>query len=59
MNKISEQEAVCKMQRIVDTMSDDLEVAHIEADDVLCDFLNGLGYEELVILYNAVPKWHA
>ena len=59
MDKISKQEAVCKMQEIIDTMSDDIEMAHAEADDVLRDFLNGLGYEELVTLYDAVPKWYA
>ena len=37
----------------------DTEVAHINADAVLCDVLTQLGYKELVDLYEKVKKWYA
>ena len=37
----------------------DHEVAHIEADDILCNVLTALGYDEIVQLYSDVAKWYA
>jgi len=59
MDEISEEEAICKLQNIIDSESDDEEAAHSKADDVLRDFINGLGYEEIALLYDAIPKWCA
>ena len=39
--------------------SGDPEYAHGEADDVLCDILKYLGFEEIVEAYDKVPKWYA
>jgi len=36
--------------------SQDPEMAHIEADELLCSLLNSLGYNETISLYNKVPK---
>lgn len=41
-------------------VSDDIEEAHIHADDLLCTFLKSLGYEDVVEAYQGVqPKWFA
>lgn len=37
----------------------DTEVAHINADDVLCDLLKSLGYADVVLEYEKIEKWHA
>lgn len=36
---------------------DDPEIAHIEADDILCNFLKELGYADIVIEYEKIEKW--
>ena len=38
---------------------DDLEYAHLDADDILCDFLLILGYKKIVDEYRDVGKWYA
>lgn len=50
-------EAVEKMKECVN--NGDTEVAHIDADNILCDVLTQLGYKELVDLYEKVKKWYA
>lgn len=50
-------EAVEKMKECVN--SGDTEVAHLDADAILCDVLTQLGYKELVDLYEKVKKWYA
>ena len=37
----------------------DTEVAHIDADDCLCDLLIELGYSDIVDLWVQVMKWYA
>lgn len=37
----------------------DQEMAHINADAVLCDLLRDLGYEEVVQAWADVDKWYA
>lgn len=37
----------------------DIELAHGEADDILCKLLNALGYDDVVVAYDKVPKWFA
>ena len=50
-------EAVEKMKECVN--NGDTEVAHLDADDILCDVLTQLGYKELVDIYEKVKKWYA
>lgn len=38
---------------------DDTEMAHIEADKVLCSLLEYEGYEEVIKLFNQLKKWYA
>lgn len=51
-------EAIEKMKECVKN-NGDIEVAHLDADNILCDVLTQLGYKELVDLYNKVDKWYA
>jgi hypothetical protein len=49
-------------QRAIDELiywqkSEDKEAAHIEADQVLCDFLISLGYDDIVEEYIKIDKW--
>lgn len=37
--------------------SHDPEVAHAEADDLLCDVLTAMDWTEVVDAYTEVPKW--
>ena len=37
----------------------DTEVAHQIADDIICEFLESLGYEDVVAEYDLVHKWYA
>jgi hypothetical protein len=38
---------------------DDTEVAHFDADDVLCQLLTTLGYADVVTAYREIGKWYA
>ena len=46
-----------KLQELA--QSDDYEMAHREADELLCDFITKLGYGEVAQKFDAVPKWYA
>ena len=50
-------EAVEKMKECVN--NSDIELSHLDADNILCDVLTQLGYKELVDLYEKVNKWYA
>ena len=50
-------EAVEQMKECV--KNGDAEVAHVNADDILCDVLKQLGAKELVDEFNKVTKWYA
>lgn len=41
------------------TESTNIESTHIKADDLLCDLLDLLGYNEVVSTYYSVPKWYS
>lgn len=38
---------------------DDIELAHVEADSVLCQLLFTLGYGDVVTEYHRITKWYA
>jgi len=46
-----------KMQAEVE--SDDPEIAHQNADTILCDLLNEMGIHKIVQAYNQITKWYA
>ena len=50
------EKAKIKLSELAD--SEDWEIAHQEADQVLCELLNGLGFDEVVGIYKGVGKWY-
>lgn len=38
--------------------SNDCEMAHSVGDDVLCEALIALGYEDIVEAWDAIEKWY-
>lgn len=38
---------------------EDTEAAHLEADEILCQYLRELGATELVDRWNEIDKWYA
>lgn len=54
---LDEEEFIEKMK--CNCFTGDSEGDHINADDILCDFLLLLGYEKLVEVYKNVEKWYA
>lgn len=51
------EEAIAEMKEAQN--SGDKEAAHMQADDILCRFLQHLGHEDLVAEYTKVEKWLA
>ena len=37
----------------------DPEEAHIKADEILCEALIALGYEDIVEAWDEIPKWYS
>lgn len=37
----------------------DIEAAHNQADKILCDLLNSLGYDDVVKEFENLEKWYA
>ncbi len=60
MNNEEIKDKLTHLERMADLKDhSDTEKAHTMADDILCDFLRGLGYDDLVDAYEAVDKWFA
>lgn len=61
MNKIKKTQQIeqYKLRMIAIKESDDCELAHEEADDLLCEILESLGYKEVVKAYDDIEKWYA
>lgn len=57
MRKALSDEMVKRLQEEVN--NDDTEDAHINADYILCELLEKLGYKDVVEKYNEVSKWYA
>jgi hypothetical protein len=54
---MTREEAIEKLKEC--QKSGDTEAAHSEADDVLCQLLNALGYAIVVKEYEKIDKWYA
>lgn len=39
--------------------SGDIEAAHIIADEIICQLLTSLGYEDVIAEYNKIDMWYA
>lgn len=51
---MTKEQAIEKLKALTRT---DPESAHVDADAILCDLLNGLGYGDVVEEFLNVPKW--
>jgi len=56
MNKALSDQAIEALKRCD---SYDQEMAHVEADEVLCKLLTALGYSDVVDHYRSIDKWYA
>ncbi|WP_152692691.1 hypothetical protein [Citrobacter braakii] len=56
-NPMTREEAINKL-KILQGIGDK-EIAHCNADDVICDLLKALGYEDVVKEYDEIDKWYA
>jgi hypothetical protein len=54
---MTKEEAIEKLKDI--ETWDDTEAAHCCADDVLCELLISLGYEDVVYQWGEIDKWYA
>jgi hypothetical protein len=41
------------------TNGDDFEAGHAKADDILCQLLESLGYQDVVEAFKKVGRWYA
>ena len=55
---MTREEAIEELE-VIDKVDDDREVAHIDADGVLCELLTSLGYKDVVTAYHNISKWYA
>ena len=55
---MSEQEALAVLKEICERNREDIEVMHMQADDLLCALLEK-DYPNLVAQYKALHKWYA
>lgn len=55
--KMTPEEALVALQPLADV--GDAEIAHVQADDILCALLRFLGYDDVVEAWQKVDKWYA
>lgn len=59
-NNLTEENYTLYENRLRDLIdSCDVESAHGEADDILCEILDDLGLSDIVALYKSIEKWYA
>jgi hypothetical protein len=58
MTEEQRKEFLARLEKCQTGYGKDFEVAHIEADRVLCDILVALGYEDIVEAWDDVCKWY-
>ena len=51
------EEIIAKLKEL--QQDDDIEKAHLEADWIICDLLDDLGYTEVTKEYDKISKWYA
>lgn len=51
------EQAIANLQDLIN--SGDTEIAHSNADDILCQLLISLGYQDVVDAWNKIDKWYA
>lgn len=54
------EQAIKEMKDAIEVGRDgDQEMAHVQADDILCALLKSLGYGDVLEQYYKVSKWYA
>lgn len=57
MDELKRQKFIDKLNEVA--QSQDYEMAHSVADDILCEALIALGYEDIVDAWDEVGKWYS
>ena len=55
---IGPDDAVRRLQAII-AVDEDIDRSHEEADELLCQILKQYGYQDLVHLFEEMPKWYS
>lgn len=53
------QKSLARLEKLVNKKYPDEEEDHAEADGILCDMLNALGYKDLTDLWDKIGKWYS
>ena len=53
------QKSLARLEKLVNKKYPDEEGDHSEADGILCDMLNALGYKDLTDLWDKIGKWYS
>ena len=53
------QKSLLRLEELVNKKYPDEEGDHAEADGILCDMLNALGYKDLTDLWDKIGKWYS
>ena len=56
---MTKEEFAQKMRKIQTELEDDNEAAHVNADELLCECLESLGYIEGVKIFKELGKWYS
>lgn len=57
--KIDREKALLALSDALELGKSDPEIAHVNADKVLCELLTSLGFSDVVEEFKKVPKWYA
>ena len=57
MNEKEREEYINKLKKL--QKDGDIECAHSAADNVLCEILEKLGYDDITLQYYKIEKWYA
>ena len=53
------QKSLARLEELVNKKYPDEEEDHVEADGILCDMLNALGYKDLTDAWDKIVKWYS
>lgn len=53
------QKSLARLEELVNKKYPDQEEDHAEADGILCDMLNALGYKDLTEAWDKIGKWYS
>lgn len=57
--KIDREKALLALSDALELGKGDPEIAHVNADEILCELLTSLGFSDVVKEFKKVPKWYA